>query len=610
MKKISISILILGIIAILTVSAFSFVSSGTDDAFVYISDLNETSATVGWKVLRKDVSESGGTIRLQDTEGTKTEFEKGLFAHANSEVVYDIADSYFDRFTSYVGVEASGGNVNSSVTFTVKADGTVLYTSPSILTLASGYVFVDVEIPEGTETLTLITGDGNNSNNTDHSVWADAKLHYSDEADGILKGLSLVSGKTVLEVGEETELVTSTLSISGKTELCTSAVSYTSADESVLTVNGSGEIVATGAGKTTVSASTTVNGDTFSQSVEITVYDKESNKCWAAASPDGSIIIVMLLNNDGSLTYTVLKDGVTVVEPSQIGIVLSDASLTNGFSFASIYTFESEETYNTISGKTSTVVDNGCYTVVSFVNGSYSVSIPIAAYNDGFAFKYMISTKASEITVNEETTEFTFPERTTLWAQTISDVSQKFGYETGYPANDISSLEGVNISMPFISKNPNGIWALITEADLYSQPYTGSILTGIGGRALKVAFAPVAEESVTVESSFTSPWRLGIVGDLETIVESNLVDVLSPKTADDFTWVEPGVTSWSWLTESFSGQRDYDTIKEYIDIASEMVGKFSYSTKVGNPTPQLPARDMTDILIGLKTLSIMPMKKA
>lgn len=69
---------------------------------------------------------------------------------------------------------------------------------------------------------------------------------------------------------------------------------------------------------------------------------------------------------------------------------------------------------------------------------------------------------------------------------------------------------------------------------------------------------------------------MGVVGGLDTLVESDLVDNLNarPAEGEDYSWVEPGVTAWMWLSEGFQGQRTVSTIKDYVDLASEMGWKY------------------------------------
>jgi hypothetical protein len=65
----------------------------------------------------------------------------------------------------------------------------------------------------------------------------------------------------------------------------------------------------------------------------------------------------------------------------------------------------------------------------------------------------------------------------------------------------------------------------------------------------------------------TTPWRVLIAGELDTVVESTLVDDLSPPNAlADTSWVRPGRAAWSWLTQDTGDEAQQ---REYLASAAE-----------------------------------------
>src|SRR5688572_29257333 len=92
---------------------------------VYVSDLTETHASIGWGRLGKDVSVSATPLRLNGVT-----FAKGLGTHAMSDVRYDLA-GLCTRFDAVIGVDDAV--TAGSVRFQVLADGVLLYdTSPVV----------------------------------------------------------------------------------------------------------------------------------------------------------------------------------------------------------------------------------------------------------------------------------------------------------------------------------------------------------------------------------------------------------------------------------------------------------------------------------------------
>ncbi len=98
-------------------------------------------------------------------------YSRGLAAHADSRVVYDIEGLGVLRFQAVAGVNKPQG----SCQFIVEADGKELVKT-DILHGTDETQAIDVEIPEGTKMLTLITNTGEDNGNYDHSIWADAKF--------------------------------------------------------------------------------------------------------------------------------------------------------------------------------------------------------------------------------------------------------------------------------------------------------------------------------------------------------------------------------------------------------------------------------------------------
>ena len=143
-------------------------------SYDYASDLQEVSSKVGSGSLTKDKSIRGGTITFL-RNGSEFTYNKGIGAHANSEVVYNIEGKGYEYFESYIGVDQWAKNTAASVTFEVWVDGEKKFDSEVFKhDTDSGYARVNVS--EAKE-VKLITTDAKISGNTyDHSVWADAKF--------------------------------------------------------------------------------------------------------------------------------------------------------------------------------------------------------------------------------------------------------------------------------------------------------------------------------------------------------------------------------------------------------------------------------------------------
>lgn len=143
---------------------------------VFVSDIQEDSATNGWGPIEKNMSngeraeQDGATLSI----GGQT-FNKGLGVHADSAVTYSFTAGQYHRFTANVGVDDEVGN-SGSVVFQVELDG-VLYFQSSLLTGSDGAQLVAVDIPSDKTSMTLKVNDGGNGNGYDHASWGNAQLH-------------------------------------------------------------------------------------------------------------------------------------------------------------------------------------------------------------------------------------------------------------------------------------------------------------------------------------------------------------------------------------------------------------------------------------------------
>jgi len=75
---------------------------------------------------------------------------------------------------------------------------------------------------------------------------------------------------------------------------------------------------------------------------------------------------------------------------------------------------------------------------------------------------------------------------------------------------------------------------------------------------------------------WTLPWRFILVSeDLGDIAESNMVFHLAePRRIENTGWIQPGVASWSWLSDHDSS-RNLDSLKLFIDFSAEMGWPYS-----------------------------------
>ncbi len=195
---------------------------------IYLSDVPyntemtvPASATEAYGVITMDKTANGGDALNLIVNGENVTFKKGIFAHAESTVVYDLSQYECDYFSTYYGISSlrgTKGNVKFYIYTSNDGQNWELKTSetPNELTAASNAEYVKIPI-SGVKYLKLFADD-NNGNGNDHAIYADAKIFKEGYAESLMPAVteyneqiltacsSLTEGGTI-EVTEDVEFL-------------------------------------------------------------------------------------------------------------------------------------------------------------------------------------------------------------------------------------------------------------------------------------------------------------------------------------------------------------------------------------------------------------------
>lgn len=265
-------------------------------------------------------------------------------------------------------------------------------------------------------------------------------------------------------------------------------------------------------------------------------------------------ILVLLLA--ASTLWACSKDSVTSPQ-GDISVKMSDNTMVISYKGSPVQTVNIgagelvssskqshiEESYDMLIGKRL-----HCSNSANAVTFKYDAcSIEVRAYNDGVTYRF--------IGTHPETS-YIIPQGTNRWM-----LDEKQDYE-GLYLKSSGAKEGV-LYYPSLIEAGDGVFELITEAGVY-RGQCGSHLVNSGDDIYKVT---AADEQFP---EGTSPWRVVILGELSTIVESTLVtDVSEPCKLEDTSWIKPGVSAWIYWSSN-GGSADYQQVVSFIDLAAEM----------------------------------------
>lgn len=217
--------------------------------------------------------------------------------------------------------------------------------------------------------------------------------------------------------------------------------------------------------------------------------------------------------------------------------------------------------YDNIHGKTSHVSNEANGIVAHLANeNNTAMDVEIRAYNDGVAFRYSLPTTGNRVFTNEQTS-YDFATTAKRWLMQLNS-----SYEGDFPYQEGGERTG-NWGYPCLFEVRN-TYVLISEADANRMYCVTHLNNGSGANRYKVC---LHEGSTTQWSgTWTSPWRVVIVGSLATVTESTLVeDVSTPTTMTNTSWIKPGSAAWVYWAYNH-GTSDYQICKQYVDLAVEM----------------------------------------
>jgi alpha-glucosidase len=231
------------------------------------------------------------------------------------------------------------------------------------------------------------------------------------------------------------------------------------------------------------------------------------------------------------------------------------------------------EEYSALHGKKSFCRNSANEITVSFENPSKAkLNIIIRAYNDGIAFRYEFPEKQGTFVMKDELTTYSLPRETMRWMEKWNPANE--GLYTAMNSDKVTSGEWGYPAL--FNTSDKACWFLLHEADV-DRNYCATKLSNAGDTTkYKLTFPNprdgrgLGESTPTITLPWKSPWRVIIMGTLADIVESTLVDDVSPPSIlKNTNWIKPGIASWNYWSSNH-GTKDYKIVTAFADLAAEM----------------------------------------
>ena len=232
---------------------------------------------------------------------------------------------------------------------------------------------------------------------------------------------------------------------------------------------------------------------------------------------------------EGKITYSVLKDGKTIVSPSEVSMQMTDGSAYDGS--AKLRKAVRATVDNMIASpfyKKAQVKEN--FNQISLIFKTFDLEF--RAFDAGIAYRFVSKSKDA-FKVKGEKAEFVFPEDWNMYVPYVKDkkptLEEQFynSFENLYVYGKLSSWDKERIAfLPLMVEGPDGIKVSTRDKDMLDNDLV---------------------------------WLLGTPADAQT----------------DWSWVKPGKVAWEWWNDwnvskvPFRAGCNTATYEYYIDFAQQ-----------------------------------------
>lgn len=295
-------------------------------------------------------------------------------------------------------------------------------------------------------------------------------------------------------------------------------------------------------------------------------------------SPNGkisvSVFVDALPDNDYgqayfNVNYQEGKSQKQIFSKAGLGLCTERQRFADNLRLVSVSAPESiSEDYEMITGKRSHCANSGVERIYQFENVDKQIlNIAFRAYNDGVVFRYLLDEASTDSTfVTTELTSYPIPDGMNRWMQQYA-----IDYEGFFPLATNGESKGKRNphlwGYPALVEPQDSLFVLITEANIRRGDSGSRLYNGDRSDQYQVR---TPDEKIAFHQTFTSPWRVLIIGSLANIIESTLVtDVSEPGKVANTNWIVPGLSAWIYWAHNH-GSKDFRLVKEYIDLAANM----------------------------------------
>ena len=327
-----------------------------------------------------------------------------------------------------------------------------------------------------------------------------------------------------------------------------------------------------------------------------------------ATSPDGTNKITMSLVG-GVLQWSVKRGGTTVLDPSALGLVLSDGTElgTHNVSVTNYQHWTKDSTWTPVFGRNATIRDHYQEMRWNLRDGTSGVnfSVQLRAYDTGVALRCVLLDTGSA-TISDELTTWVFPDNTTIYSARDEDAYSPIAPDA-IPYTGTSSTDNGYLSdLPLLVTLDSGLCATVCESSRVNYPR--SMVSSVTGadNTLKTYLmkksarsSGTAQNTTTVTTPFATPWRVLVLGDEagDLIDNAELVLNLAPACAlPDTSWIKPGKVFRCELTTAAGTEGVDFAVARSLDYIEYDAGWYGPEFTTTDATAAISAIDLPSVI--------------
>lgn len=304
------------------------------------------------------------------------------------------------------------------------------------------------------------------------------------------------------------------------------------------------------------------------------------------SSPDQTLTARVELDGQGQLWFQLFRRGQAVIQPSPLGASLHNTGFERDLTLESASVVEPvTDSYRMWVGKRKQIEYRANRLDLTLRNAKgHPLILALRLSNDGLAYRYEFPGESEDTrVVVAERSGVHFLAETRAWLQPKAEAQS--GWMNVNPSYEEDYLQDIPIGTPAPTEagwvfpalfRHGDTWIVLSETGMDGR-YSASNLAQHSDDGLYRLRFPHPAEVITngkllpeARLPFHSPWRLVLVGDLATVVQSTLgTDLAAPSELDYTGFIAPGAVAWSWglLKDDATV---YPVQKEFVDYAAWM----------------------------------------